>query len=177
MALREVYAAALKHNDPQQAQRDLRAWLSWAKRSRLQPLKHLAKTLSTNLAGVISGMVDNRSNAFVEAMNGLLQQAKRATWGFRTASNLSPAPTCACPSCRICRITHSSQLHRNDAGRFHTKRHRAVYVLSFTSGLCARRGSGLCVDFAHAACSAWKDSITPRITSLARKSAQLRRGI
>jgi hypothetical protein len=32
-------------------------------------------------------MTDNRSNAFVEAMNGLLQRAKRAARGFRTASN------------------------------------------------------------------------------------------
>jgi transposase len=47
----------------------------------------VAKTLSTHLAGVISGMVDSRSNAFVEAMNGLLQQAKRAARGFRTATN------------------------------------------------------------------------------------------
>jgi transposase len=35
----------------------------------------------------VRGMLDNRSNAFVEAMNGLLQQAKRAARGFRTASN------------------------------------------------------------------------------------------
>jgi transposase len=32
-------------------------------------------------------MLDNRSNAFVEAMNGLMQQAKRAVRGFRTATN------------------------------------------------------------------------------------------
>ena len=32
-------------------------------------------------------MIDNRSNAFVETMNGLLQQAKRAARGFRTASS------------------------------------------------------------------------------------------
>ena len=32
-------------------------------------------------------MLDNRSNACVEAMNGLLQQAKRAARGFRTAAN------------------------------------------------------------------------------------------
>ena len=32
-------------------------------------------------------MLDKRSNAYVEAMNGLLQQAKRAARGFRTASN------------------------------------------------------------------------------------------
>jgi transposase len=32
-------------------------------------------------------MADHRSNAFVEAMNGLLQQAKRAARGFRTSRN------------------------------------------------------------------------------------------
>ena len=31
--------------------------------------------------------MDNRSNAYVEAMNGLLQQAKRAARGFKTATN------------------------------------------------------------------------------------------
>jgi len=32
-------------------------------------------------------MLDYRSNAFVEAMNGLMQQAKRVARGFRTAAN------------------------------------------------------------------------------------------
>ena len=32
-------------------------------------------------------MLDHRSNAFVEAMNGLLQQAKRAARGYRTAAH------------------------------------------------------------------------------------------
>ena len=32
-------------------------------------------------------MLDHRSNAFVEAMNGLLQQTKRAARGFRTSKN------------------------------------------------------------------------------------------
>jgi hypothetical protein len=32
-------------------------------------------------------MLDNRSNAYVEAMNGILQQVKRAARGFRTAAN------------------------------------------------------------------------------------------
>jgi hypothetical protein len=32
-------------------------------------------------------MPDNRSNAFVGAMNGLMQQAERAARGFRAATN------------------------------------------------------------------------------------------
>lgn len=44
-------------------------------------------SLKAHLDGVVRGMLDNRSNAYVEAMNGLLQQAKRAARGFRTAAN------------------------------------------------------------------------------------------
>jgi len=87
MALREVYARARVHNSAEQAGADLRAWLSWARRCRLEPFKKLAATLKERLDAVVRGMLDHRSNAFVEAMNGLLQQAKRAARGFRTASN------------------------------------------------------------------------------------------
>jgi len=87
MALREVYAAARIHNNPEQAGVDLRAWLSWARRCRLEPFKKLAATLKERFEAVVRGMVDHRSNAFVEAMNGLLQQAKRAARGFRTSQN------------------------------------------------------------------------------------------
>jgi len=87
MALREVYAQARLHNDEAKARQDLQAWLSWARRCRLEPMKQLAKTLTAKLDGVVRGMLDHRSNAFVESMNGLMQQAKRAARGFRTAKN------------------------------------------------------------------------------------------
>jgi transposase len=87
MALREVYARAAQSNDPQLAKAQLKAWLSWARRSRLEPFKKLAKTINERIDAVVRGMIDNRSNAYVEAMNGLLQQAKRAARGYRTASN------------------------------------------------------------------------------------------
>ena len=87
MALRAVYAAARAHNNPDQARADLRAWLSWARRCRLEPFKKLATTIKDRFDAVVRGMTDHRSNAFVEAMNGLLQQAKRAARGFRTAAN------------------------------------------------------------------------------------------
>lgn len=87
MALRTVYANAVKHNDAIQAKSELKAWLSWAWRCRLEPFKKLASTLKQRLDGVVRGMLGNRSNAYVEAMNGLLQQAKRAARGFRTATN------------------------------------------------------------------------------------------
>jgi len=87
MALQAVYAAARGHNNAEQASVDLRAWLSWARRCRLEPFKKLATTIKDRFDAVVRGMTDHRSNAFVEAMNGLLQQAKRAARGFRTAAN------------------------------------------------------------------------------------------
>jgi len=85
MALREVYAQARRHNEVELASSGLRAWLSWARRCRLEPFKKLASTLKGRFHAVVRGMLDHRSNAYVEAMNGLLQQAKRAARGFRTA--------------------------------------------------------------------------------------------
>ena len=87
MGLREVFAHARSHNEATIASTDLKRWLSWARRSRLEPFKRLATTLKTHFEAVVRGMLDHRSNAFVEAMNGMMQQAKRAARGFRTAAN------------------------------------------------------------------------------------------
>ena len=87
MALRAVYAKATQENCAARAKADLLGWISWARRSRLEPFKKLAATLKQRLEGVVRGMLDSRSNAYVEAMNGLLQQAKRAARGFRTATH------------------------------------------------------------------------------------------
>ena len=46
---------------------------------------------------VVRGMLDHRSDAFVESMNGQLQQAKRAARGQPHRQELgSPLPTCDC---------------------------------------------------------------------------------
>lgn len=87
MALREVYARARQHNSTAHAASDLAAWTSWARRCRLQPFKKLAATIKERFDAVVRGMLDHRSNAFVESMNGQMQQAKRAARGYRTAKN------------------------------------------------------------------------------------------
>ncbi len=82
-ALRDVYAQAVHQNEAAVATELLRRWTSWAMRSRLGPFKRLALTLREHFDGVVRGMLDGRNNAYVEAMNGLLQQAKRAARGYR----------------------------------------------------------------------------------------------
>ena len=39
---------------------------------------------------VVRGMLDGRSNSYVEEMNGLLQQTKRTARGFGTVANFVP---------------------------------------------------------------------------------------
>lgn len=87
VALAQVYEAAAHSHNPAVAKEGLSGWIQWAMRSRLDPFKRLARTLRTHFEGVISGMGQGRSNAFVEAMNGLMQNAKRAARGFRTSTN------------------------------------------------------------------------------------------
>jgi len=87
MGLREIFAKARSHNDQALASADLKGWISWGRRSRLDAFKRLATTLKSHFDAVVLGMLDHRSNAFVGAMNGLMQQAKRAARGFRTAAN------------------------------------------------------------------------------------------
>lgn len=87
-ALAQVYEAAAQSQSLEVARTGLERWIGWAKRSRLEPFKRLARTLQAHFEGVIAGMQQGRSNAFVEAMNGLLQNAKRAARGFKTSKNL-----------------------------------------------------------------------------------------
>ena len=101
MGLREVYARARTHNDQAVATADLKRWVSWAMRSRLESFKRLGRTIKAHFDGVVRGMLEHRSNAFVEAMNGLMQQAKRAARGFRTASNFI-----AIAYLRLSKLTH-----------------------------------------------------------------------
>ncbi len=79
MALRAVYANAGAGNDRERASQELTGWLGWARRSRLEPFKKLAKTLREKFDAVVRGMLDARSNAYVEA--------KRAARGFKTGSH------------------------------------------------------------------------------------------
>ena len=70
---------ALFH-DADHAARELTAWISWARRSRLHLFKRLGATSRQHFAGL--------SNGFVEAMNGLIQAAKARARGYRTDCKL-----------------------------------------------------------------------------------------
>jgi transposase len=62
---------------------------------------HQSYSITERTDAVVRGRTDDRSNAFVEAMSGLQQQAKRAARGFRTATDFI-----AIAYLRMCRLKH-----------------------------------------------------------------------
>jgi transposase len=59
------------------------AWISWAKRSRLEPMKRVAKTIKSHLDGIINAVVLGATNAASESINARIQRVKRMACGFR----------------------------------------------------------------------------------------------
>lgn len=85
-ALRKIY----QHRpDPVEAERLLRRWISWARRSRLAPFKRLGATVRDHLPGILEHFSSGLSNGFVEAMNAQLQAAKARAKGYATTANMT----------------------------------------------------------------------------------------
>ncbi len=84
-ALRDIYA--LKAS-PEETAKALRGWLHWADRSRLYPIKDLAKSIKTHWLGIVKSF--ERSllhNGYVEAVNSLIQAAKAKARGYGTTEH------------------------------------------------------------------------------------------
>ena len=79
VALREFLQDALAGSDRSQ----LEAWLAWAQRSRLAAFRDLARTIKRHFNGILAYMETRLTNGVMEAINGLVQLAKRIARGFR----------------------------------------------------------------------------------------------
>ena len=60
-----------------------KAWYSWAIRSRLEPLKRVARMLQRHLYGVLNAIASGVTNARLEGLNTTIQELKRSARGFR----------------------------------------------------------------------------------------------
>lgn len=80
MSLRETLQDILSGEDEE----SLRWWVNWAKRSRLEPFRQLGASIKEHWDGIVAFMRTRVTNGVMEAMNGLLQLAKRAARGFRS---------------------------------------------------------------------------------------------
>jgi transposase len=88
MALRESLQEAWEWPEAASAGLHLKAWCSWAARSRLAPFKKLAQTLKNHWDGILAYYPHRINSAAIESINGIIQSARRRARGFRNFENL-----------------------------------------------------------------------------------------
>ena len=88
MALRESLQDTWGWPGAASAEMHLKAWCSWAVRSRLGPFKKLAKTLKSHWDGILAYYPHRITSAAIESINSIIQTARRRARGFRNFENL-----------------------------------------------------------------------------------------
>jgi transposase len=63
-------------------------WLAWARRSRLEPFRKLARTITDQRTGILAAIKHRLSNARVEAINTQIRLITRRAFGFHSANAL-----------------------------------------------------------------------------------------
>ena len=64
---------------------------SWAIRSRLQPMRYLAKTLRRHLENILTYLTHRITNAVTEGLNAKIQLIKYSSRGFRDRERFKTA--------------------------------------------------------------------------------------
>src|SRR6516162_1199698 len=83
MSLRETLQAIYASPERQVAEAELQWWCGWAARSRLSPFRTLAKTIRQHWDGILAYFDTRLTSAAIEAVNGVIQLAKRMARGFK----------------------------------------------------------------------------------------------
>ncbi len=73
------------------AERMWKRWYSWAIRSRLEPVKRVARMIRQHWEGVMNAATCNVTNALAEAVNSKIQWIKRMASGYRNRENFRNA--------------------------------------------------------------------------------------
>ena len=69
-------------------EKELKAWLSWACRSKLKPFVELSKKMRRHKDAIIATVRHGLSNARIESINNKIKVLIRKSYGFRNIQNL-----------------------------------------------------------------------------------------
>ncbi len=81
--LKELAMEMWECRDRETARQIFDAWYAWAIRSRLEPIKRVARMIKRHLHGILNAIVAGVTNARVEGLNTKIQWLKRSARGFR----------------------------------------------------------------------------------------------
>ena len=66
-------------------------WVTWANRSRLEPMKQVARMVQNHMDGIVNAVVYGVTNALSESVNAKIQRVKRMACGFRNRERFRSA--------------------------------------------------------------------------------------
>jgi len=87
--MRSVFQDLFAYDSAEEAEPLLKHWYFWATHSRIPAMIKAAKTIKRHWAGVLRWFTSRISNGLLEAINGLIQSAKRKARGFRSTRYLT----------------------------------------------------------------------------------------
>jgi transposase len=73
--------------EPEAAQAAIKKWLSWAVRSRLEPIKAFARMVNAHFDGIMHYFYSRLTSGAMEGINSRIQEIKRRARGFRNIRN------------------------------------------------------------------------------------------
>ena len=73
--------------EPLAAEAAIKKWLSWAVRSRLEPIKVFAQMVKTHFTGIMRYFTSYLTTGTMEGINSRIQEIKRRARGFRNIDN------------------------------------------------------------------------------------------
>lgn len=73
--------------DPKTAEQAIKKWLSWAVRSRIEPVKQFAKMVKNHFDGIMRYFTSRLTSGAMESINSRIQNIKRRARGFRNMDN------------------------------------------------------------------------------------------
>lgn len=86
--LKETFRDFYKQTDKEAAEGFLKGWIISAEKSGIAAMKKVAKTIRRKWQGIVRWHLTHITNSVMEALNGLVQAAKRKARGYRTFANL-----------------------------------------------------------------------------------------
>jgi transposase len=90
-AIKELAMSLWHYTSKSWARKGWEQWLSWAVRSRLEPVKAVARTIKEHLWGILNAIVLQVSNGPAESLNSRIKMIKVRSRGFRNKKRFANA--------------------------------------------------------------------------------------
>ncbi|MCB9832558.1 MAG: ISL3 family transposase [Planctomycetes bacterium] len=90
-AIKGLAESLWREGSEEEIRADWMDWYAWAIRSRIEPIKRVARTIKENLRGIINAIRLRVTNARLEGINALIQKLKKRAHGFRNRARFRNA--------------------------------------------------------------------------------------